>query len=79
MLSWLLSGKESVCQFRRHTVIPDPGRSRGEGNGNPLQFLDTTEQLKNNNSITYLSIIHWEGTNAHEEGDGVNIYFSIPK
>ena len=59
--------------------IPDPGTSCGEGNGNPLQFLYTTEQLNNNNSIAYLSIIHWEATNAHKGWNGVNINFSIPK
>ena len=59
--------------------IPHPGRSCGEGNGNPLQFLYTAEQLNNNNSIAYLSIIHWEATNAHEGWNGVNIDFSIPK
>ena len=61
------------------TCIPDPGRSRGEGNGDPSQFLDATEELNNNNSISYLSIIHWEATNAHAGWDGVNTNFSIPK
>ena len=35
------SGKEPVCQCRRHKrrgSIPDLGRSPGEGRGNPLQY-----------------------------------------
>ena len=35
------SGKEPACQCSRHTdmgSIPGPGRSPGEGNGNPLQY-----------------------------------------
>ena len=39
--SWL-SGKESTCHCRRCKSlggsIPGSGRSRGEGNGNPLQY-----------------------------------------
>ena len=37
-LPWWLSGEESVCQFRRHGLIPGSGRSPGGGNGNPLQY-----------------------------------------
>ena len=40
-LSRRYSGKESVCQCRRHRrpgSIPGLGRSPGEGNGNPLQY-----------------------------------------
>ena len=37
------SGKEPSCQCRRHLRdtgwIPKSGRSRGEGNGNPLQYF----------------------------------------
>ena len=36
------SGKEPVCQCRRHKrlgLIPRSGRSPGGGNGSPLQFL----------------------------------------
>ena len=36
-LSRWLSGNESTCQCRRHSLIPGLGRSPGEGNGNPLQ------------------------------------------
>ena len=32
------SGKESFYQRRNEGPIPDPGRSSGEGNGNPLQY-----------------------------------------
>ena len=35
------TGKESVCQCRRHRdagLIPESERSPGEGNGNPLQY-----------------------------------------
>ena len=32
------SSKESACQCRRCSLIPEPGRSPGEGNGNPLQY-----------------------------------------
>ena len=31
------SGKEPVCQYRRHDSIPVSGKSLGEGNGHPLQ------------------------------------------
>ena len=37
-LPWWHSGKESVSQCRRTGLIPSPGRSPGEGNGNPLQY-----------------------------------------
>jgi len=33
-----LSGNESTCQCRRHSLIPGSGRFRGEGNGTPLQY-----------------------------------------
>ena len=33
-----LSGKESTCQAGDTGLIPGPGRSSGEGNGNPLQY-----------------------------------------
>ena len=36
-----LSSKESACQcrrYRRHRFNPRPGRSPGEGKGNPLQY-----------------------------------------
>ena len=31
-------GKESVCNARDPGLIPEVGRSLGEGNGNPLQY-----------------------------------------
>ena len=31
-------GKESACNAGDPGLIPGPGRSPGEGNGNPLQF-----------------------------------------
>ena len=37
-LPWLLSGKESTCQCRRHEFHPQSGRSSGGGNGIPLQY-----------------------------------------
>ena len=33
-----LSGKESTCNARDGDLIPGPGRSPGEGYGNPLQY-----------------------------------------
>ena len=36
-LPWWLSGKESACDAGYMGLIPGPGRSPGEGNGNPLQ------------------------------------------
>ena len=33
-----LSSKESACQAGDVGSIPGPGRSPGEGNGNPLQY-----------------------------------------
>ena len=38
MLPRWLSGKESACQAEDMGLIPDLGRSSGEGNGNPLQY-----------------------------------------
>ena len=35
--SWLIS-KESTWQCRRRSLIPELGRSPGEGKGNPLQY-----------------------------------------
>ena len=37
-LPWWLSAKEYVSQYSRTGLIPGPGRSPGEGNGNPLQY-----------------------------------------
>ena len=33
------AGKESACNARDLGSVPGSGRSHGEGNGNPLQFL----------------------------------------
>ena len=33
-----LFGKESACNAGDLSLIPGPGRSSGEGNGNPLQY-----------------------------------------
>ena len=33
-----LSGKESVCNKGDVVLIPESGRSPGEGNGNPVQY-----------------------------------------
>ena len=38
-LLWWVSGKKPPCQCRRHRFNPLVGRSPGEGNGNPLQFM----------------------------------------
>ena len=38
-------GKESTCNAGNPDLISGSGRSPGEGNGNPLQVFDTTEQL----------------------------------
>ena len=40
-LPWWLRGKESACNAGNTEVdfIPGLGRSPGEGNGNPLQYL----------------------------------------
>ena len=35
---WRLSSKESACSGGELGVIPESGRSPGEGNGNPLQY-----------------------------------------
>ena len=35
---WWFSGKESSCNAGDLGSIPGWGRSRGEGNGNPLQY-----------------------------------------
>ena len=37
-LPWWLSGKEFTCQAGDLGLIPGPGRSPGERNGNPLQY-----------------------------------------
>ena len=37
-LPWWLSGEESACQAGDAGSVPGLGRSRGEGNGNPLQY-----------------------------------------
>ena len=37
-LPWWLSGKESAYNIGDLDLIPKPGRSPGEGNGNPLQY-----------------------------------------
>ena len=50
-LFWWLSGKESVCQFRRHMS----GRSSGEGNYSPLQYSCLGNTM---NRGTWLATIH---------------------
>jgi len=35
---WGHSGKESACNAGALGLIPESGRSPGEGNGNPLQY-----------------------------------------
>ena len=37
-LSWWLSGKESIYNSGDMVLISGLGRSRGRGNGNPLQY-----------------------------------------
>ena len=37
-LPWWISGKESTCQCRRHSLVPGLGRCPGGGNGNPVQY-----------------------------------------
>ena len=37
-ISWWLKGKASACNAGDQGLIPGPGRSPGEGNGNPLQY-----------------------------------------
>ena len=37
-LPWWLSGKECACNAGDTDLIPELGRSPGEGNGNPLQY-----------------------------------------
>ena len=37
-LPWRLSGKEPLCNVGDAGLIPELGRSPGEGNGNPLQY-----------------------------------------
>ena len=37
-LSWWLRGKESICQAGDMDLIPELGRSPGEGNGNAFQY-----------------------------------------
>ena len=37
-LPWWLSGKESACNARDMSSVPELGRSPGEGNGNPLKY-----------------------------------------
>ena len=37
-LHWWLSCKEFACQAGNVGLVPDLGRSPGEGNGNPLQY-----------------------------------------
>ena len=37
-LVWWLSGKESTCLAQDGSLIPEMGRSIGEGNGNSLQY-----------------------------------------
>ena len=36
--SWWLGRKESACNAGDTSLIPELGRSPGEGNGNPLQY-----------------------------------------
>ena len=37
-LSCWFGGKESTCNAGDPSLIPESGRSPGEGNGNPLQY-----------------------------------------
>ena len=67
-------GKESVCNAEDLGLIPGSGRSPGEGNGYPLQYLASQEaQLVKNLSAmqkTCVRSLGWEdplekGTTTH--------------
>ena len=46
-----LSSKESACQAGDVGSIPGPGRSPGEGNGNPLQYSFLPEESQGQRSL----------------------------
>ena len=72
------SGKESICQCRRHkrsAFIPESGRSPGEGNGNPLQYSCLGSPMgrgawgatvhgvaKSSHRVHFAFIVHHSGT-----------------
>ena len=37
-LPWASDGRDSACNAGEQGLIPESGRSPGEGNGNPLQY-----------------------------------------
>ena len=48
-LLWWLSGTEHPANARDASLIPGSGRSPGEGNGNPLGWLDSIADAMNMN------------------------------
>ena len=44
-LPWWFSGKESACNSGDAVLIPELGRSPGEGNGYPFQYSDMENSI----------------------------------
>ena len=57
------SGKEPICQCRRHEsdvgLIPGPGRSSGEGYGTPLQYSCLENAVDRGKLAGYSPCIHF--------------------
>ena len=69
-LPWWLAGKESTCNVRDPGLIPELGRSSGEGNRYPLQYSGLENSVDYivhgvSKSWTWLSDFHFPAKKAH--------------
>ena len=59
-------GKESACNAGDLCLIPGPGRSPGEGNGNPSVFLPEKFHIKE--AVSHFSRVDEPSPNLAEVG-----------
>ena len=66
-LPWWLSGKEPACNAGDLGLIPELGRSPGEGNGNPLQHSSLGNPLDRGawRATVYGVTTSWTRLNVH--------------
>ena len=64
------SGKESACQCREASSIPELGRSPGVGNGNPLQYSCLGNPMDRG---AWRATVHWV-TKGRMRLSGTHVY-----
>ena len=54
-ITWNPEGKGSACNAGESDLIPGSGRSTGEGNGNPLQYICLENSI---DSVAWWATVH---------------------